>query len=383
MDGPTPPAPIAALTALTATLAFLSTAGASPPTEPGPPARYPFERRTRRTNVSAGTLAINAVNLRVADDLAYRTHQSAFLSSVRRPIPASSSAGAKSLQALAAQQVAESLRYDVAGGLRVLLKSPDILQEMVLEHLHYGPFRGLRGLSLRPPVAAAAEPALLAKAGALDTDVWIIKNELVMRQEPASVAGLLTLDDDLAAVFPGSTVCGEYREIQRRQPPRSNFCMFDERKPASIRIQSTTAGYIRTFQALTAGVLDGLDWTNIVVAGGIALNTLLRVEGGEHADKDTRTWVTADRDSDIDLYIYGLPTPAEANTKIEHIYAVWCRNVDRVALAAGQPPPPKLIIRNSKTVNFLSDYPHRRVQVCLSSRAVQCLIVSRLTRRHR
>lgn len=331
--------------------------------------------------MSAGTLAINAVNLRVADDLAYRAHQSAFLSSVRRPVPASSSAGAKSLQALAAQQVAESLRYDVAGGLRVLLKSPDILHEMVLEHLHYGPFRGLQGLSLRPP--GAAEPALLAKAGALDTDVWIIKNELVMRQEPASVAGLLTLDDDLAAVFPGSTVCGEYREIQRRQPPRSNFCMFDERKPTSIRIQSTTAGYVRTFQALTAGVLDGLDWTNIVVAGGIALNTLLRVEGGEHADKDTRAWVTADRDSDIDLYIYGLPTPAEANAKIEHIHAVWCRNVDRAALAAGQPPPPKLIIRNSKTVNFLSDYPHRRVQVCLSSPALQCPFVSRLTRRHR
>lgn len=370
---PTPPASIAALTA---SIAFLSTAGASPPTEPDSTLAHPTGGGSR---ASAGTLAINAVNLRVADDLAYRAHQSAFLSSVRRPVPASSSAGAKSLQTLAARQVAESLRYDVAGGLRVLLKSPDILHEIVLEHLDYGPFRGLRELSLRPP--AGTESALLAKAAVLDLDIWIIKNELVMRQEPASVTGLLTLDDDLAAVFPGSTVCGEYREIQRRQPPKSNFCMFDDRKPSSIRIQSTTAGYVRTFQELTAGILDGLDWTNVVVAGGIALNTLLRVEGGEHAYEQINFWVTADQDSDIDLYIYGLPTPAEANTKIEHIHAVWCRNVDRAALAAGLPPPPKLIIRNSKTVNFLSDYPHRRVQVCLSSPALQCLFL--VLHRHR
>lgn len=328
-----------------------------PPTDPNSPSS-PSHMVT--PDLSPGELAVNAVNMRVADDLAYRAHQSAFLSSMHRRVP-TSSAGVKSLEELAVRQVAESLRYDVAGGLAALQKSPQVLQEMVLEHLHYVSFRGLQRL---PHRLEEAERDLLAKAAEIDLEVWIIKNELMMRQEPMSVAGLLTLDDDLDIVFPGSVVCGEYREIRRRQPPKSNFCMFDERKSVAIRIQNTTAGYIRTFDALTAGVLDGLDWNNVVVAGGIALNTLLRVEGGERPEEQVGDWVSADQDSDIDLYVHGLPTPAEANDKIKHIHTVWCRNVDRVAKAAGKPPPQKLIIRNSKTINFLSDYPHRRVQVC-------------------
>lgn len=353
MDHPTPPT---APTAASAALAFLSTVGAPPPSNPNSPSS---QSNMVAPNLSPGELAIDAVNMRVADDLAYRAHQSAFLSGMHRRVAASST-GAKSLQELAVRQVAESLRYDVAGGLAALQKSPQILQEIVLEHMHYVSFRGLQCLPRRP----VAQTDLLAKAAELDLEVWIIKNELIMRQEPMSVAGLLTLDDDLDIVFPGSVVCGEHREIRRRQPPKSNFCMFDERRSVAIRIQNTTAGYIRTFDTLTAGVLDGLDWNNVVVAGGIALNTLLRVEGGERPEEQVGDWVSADQDSDIDLYVYGLPTPAEANSKIEHIHAVWCRNVDKVAKAAGKPPPQKLIIRNSKTVNFLSDYPHRRVQVC-------------------
>lgn len=352
MDRPPPPAP----TAASAALSFMSTVGAPPPIGPGSPSS---QSHMATPNLSPGELAINAVNMRVADDLAYRAHQSAFLSSMHRRVPASST-GVKSLEELAVRQVAESLRYDVASGLAALQKSPQILQEMVLEHMHYVSFRGLQQMPCRP----GAERDLLAKAAELDLEIWIIKNELTMRQEPMSVAGLLTLDDDLDIVFPGSVVCGEYREIRRRQPPKSNFCMFDGHKSAVIRIQNTTAGYIRTFDALTARVLDGLDWNNIVVAGGIALNTLLRVECGERPEEQVSDWVSADQDSDIDLYVYGLLTPAEANGKIEHIHAVWCRNVDKVAKAAGKPPPQKLIIRNSKTVNFLSDYPHRRIQVC-------------------
>lgn len=343
--------------AAAAAAAFVATA-ASPDASPGAsPDSEPGTDILPGIDILPGDLAINTVSARVADDLAYRAQQSAFVASARRRVPGPPSAGPKSLGALAVRRVAESLRYDVASGLRTLQKCPQIIQEMVLEYMHYVSFRGLQQLSL---------PAqdLLAEAAALDTDIWVLRNELAMRQEPAAVAGLLTLDDDLDVVFPGSTVHGECREIRRRHPPKSNFCMFDGRKSAVVRIQNTTAGYIRTFSALTAGVLDGLDWANVVVAGGIALNTLLRVEGGERSEEQAGSWVSADLDSDIDLYIYGFTTPAAASEKVKHIHAVWCRNVDRAALAAGMPAPQKLIVRSSRTVNFLSDYPHRRIQVC-------------------
>lgn len=211
-----------------------------------------------------------------------------------------------------------------------------------------------------------SEDDLIAKEASLDLETWVIKSELMMRQDPASMAGLVTLDDNLDIVFPDSTVHGGYRELRRRDPPKSNFCFFDQMKPATVRVQNTTEGYVKTFHESTAGILDGLDWGNVFVAGGIALNTLLRVDGEE--EEKVKSWVSADRDSDIDVYIYGIKNPREANKKVKHIYEIWSKNVDAAAAASGKKMPEKLLIKNSKTINFLSDYPHRRIQVRISGK---------------
>lgn len=63
-------------------------------------------------------------------------------------------------------------------------------------------------------------------------------------------------------------------------------------------------------------------------------------------------------DSDLDLYIHGLP-PHKANEKINHIYSVWSSNVGPSSTAAG------LCIKNSKTVNLLGRFPDRRIQIVL------------------
>lgn len=116
-----------------------------------------------------------------------------------------------------------------------------------------------------------------------------------------------------------------------------------------IQIQPSTTAFKRTFDRLSDGLLKNLDWSNICVAGGIVLGTLLAVDA---APSIVEQWAA----SDIDVYVYGLG-PAAANAKLEHLFSIF-----RVNLPAGTPT---LVVRNSKTVTFYSRYPLRRIQVVL------------------
>ena len=50
--------------------------------------------------------------------------------------------------------------------------------------------------------------------------------------------------------------------------------------------------------------------------------------------------------------------PEEANAKVEHIYEAWSRNLPSSVTN-------RQVVKNAKTINFLADYPNRRVQVVL------------------
>lgn len=63
-------------------------------------------------------------------------------------------------------------------------------------------------------------------------------------------------------------------------------------------------------------------------------------------------------ESDLDIYIYGL-NPSQANEKIKHIYNVWSTNVGEKSVRAG------ICVKNAKTVNFLGEFPDRRIQIVL------------------
>jgi hypothetical protein len=97
-------------------------------------------------------------------------------------------------------------------------------------------------------------------------------------------------------LFSGSVDCRSYRKIKRKQPPKGEFYFFDVKKPAKLRIQSSTAGYVEVFQRNTGGILEGLNWKNVFVAGRIALNTLVSVEqtagGIEEGSRRTRTVIS-------------------------------------------------------------------------------------------
>ncbi|KAK6349100.1 hypothetical protein TWF730_009859 [Orbilia blumenaviensis] len=183
-------------------------------------------------------------------------------------------------------------------------------------------------------------------------DIWILKNEYFVRADGTDW-GLLNLDD--AEIVFGhcsklvENEAGEpiYREITRKIAPKSGLQYLDQKRPRTLKIQPSTAAFKKTFDRLMNGALDGLDWSNILVAGGMSLSTLLCVD--ESMDEQFKS-------NDIDMYIYGL-TPEKANEKIKHIANVWKSNL--------KPDQDFVMLKNARTVTLIAEFPHRRVQIIL------------------
>lgn len=148
----------------------------------------------------------------------------------------------------------------------------------------------------------------------------------------------------------------------------SGTTILDNKRPSTLRIQPDLNAFTVAFDAITGGLLSGLDWTNVFVAGGIALGALLCTDVARNVPKYVN--------SDIDLYIYGLG-PLEANEKVEHVYRTWLSNLPSNA--------PHQVLRNSRTItcvdslaivtrklftrrtniSLLSSYPIKRIQIVL------------------
>ncbi|KAJ6505774.1 hypothetical protein C8R47DRAFT_1315955 [Mycena vitilis] len=184
-----------------------------------------------------------------------------------------------------------------------------------------------------------------------DIDEWIISHEKYLGDSERLGEdwhfGLIT-PGHADTVFPSSTQTGTSRTIVR---PTSlpGYEVLSSKRAQKIQIQPSTNAFKRTFDRLSDGLLKNLNWSNIIVAGGIILGTLLAVDG---ASSITEQWAA----SDLDVYVYGLG-PAAANAKLEHLFATF-----RANLPAGTPT---LVVRNSKTITFYSRYPLRRIQVVL------------------
>lgn len=161
--------------------------------------------------------------------------------------------------------------------------------------------------------------------------------------------GLVKYSSDSGAAFPDSTITATARIITR--PLQPGFKFLDAKRAPVIRIQPSVSAFSSAFTKLTDNLLNGLDWDNIFVAGGIILGSLLCTEDPDATAK-AEDFIT----SDIDMYLYGLSVTA-ANKKLEHIFEVFKRNLPTNT--------PVLVIRNSKTISFVSRYPLKRLQVVL------------------
>jgi len=185
-----------------------------------------------------------------------------------------------------------------------------------------------------------------------DVDHWIIRNECWLRAEmdtfPHWSVGLVALTN-VDEMWETSEVSNTSRKITRGD--FAGFTFLDKKRTSFTYIQPSLPMFERKFQEMTYGQLNGIDWSNIFVAGGMVLGPLLSVE-----EKDAPNTANQWKGSDIDIYIYGLD-PAAANEKIRHIYQVFRSNLPADASC--------LVIRNSKTISFLTSYPNRRFQIIL------------------
>lgn len=145
----------------------------------------------------------------------------------------------------------------------------------------------------------------------------VYANEAAFKYEPetpaeAAVPKLLTAQRDAMAVTMGeSSICS-----------RSEF---ESR-----------------FQAFTNGVFAGLNWNNVFCAGGSVLACTMRETSGFQG-------------SDIDLFLYGLNSDAEASAKLREIAEVVQRNSN----SRGD------MIRTHRAVTFIGEYPFRHIQIIL------------------
>lgn len=182
--------------------------------------------------------------------------------------------------------------------------------------------------------------------------------------------GLVQLSKHANAVFAGSTPSDTARTIHRPalspDDPIAGYTFLDQKRAHSIRIQPSTSAFAERFHQLSNGLLRGLNWNNVCVAGGLALGTLLSPDTAPVVNETNPTTTSSTstkhvnasqwKHSDIDIYIYGLG-PVHANKKLQHIFETFKSNLP--------PGAPALLVRNSKTVTFFSHYPLRRVQVVL------------------
>ncbi|KAJ7497784.1 hypothetical protein FB451DRAFT_1335825 [Mycena latifolia] len=198
-----------------------------------------------------------------------------------------------------------------------------------------------------------------------DLDEWIIRNEnflraLCRRSDPAPDAwkfGLVRMSQ-LSAVFGaasapvsdtnGVTVALKIHRCLLSSLP--GYTVLDAKRAENIFVQPSNEAFKRRCDSMTNGLLSGLNWDNVFVAGGIVLGAILTPEVPDANKPDE--WLS----SDIDMYIHGL-SPTLANEKINHIAATYQQNLP--------PGSPFLVVRNSQTITLYSEWPRRRVQIVL------------------
>ncbi|KAL8690967.1 MAG: hypothetical protein Q9218_003705 [Villophora microphyllina] len=190
----------------------------------------------------------------------------------------------------------------------------------------------------------------------VDIDEAILTSEKYIRHHKSDARDgyLVTLRDLSSVIAPldldGTITC------KRKTPPNGGFEFLNQKRQPVCRYQGSDESFIKTFNRVTHGALKGLNWTNVFVAGGMVLNTLLHTDPTKDQEKDIL-------ECDIDLYLYGL-TPEEANRKVKEIEAVWIRNDELRCMVQGDEPDP-MVIKNAKTITFIPRYPNRRIQIVL------------------
>lgn len=257
------------------------------------------------------------------------------------------SVSAPSLAFIAVGKVLETLENsgDFAADVKTIAESLSSTTLRQLLNDPRTPYQLLRTFLTLPQTLVAKNRRIV------DVDEAVLRNEHYMRSRDSNRDGrYLVALEDLSKILANPSQNPGTLSFTRKDPPKGGLEILDELRRRELTIQPNSASFCKVFERITRGVLRGLDWSNVLIAGGMALTTLLHTDLSKDDDR-------AVRDPDIDLYIYGLG-PEDANRKVEEVHDAWVRNLPATVQA-------KLVVKNAKTINLLSSYPHRRIQIVL------------------
>ena len=257
------------------------------------------------------------------------------------------SVSASSLASVAVGKVLETLEDsgDLAADVKEIAESLSSTTLCQLLNDPRTPYQLLRTFLTLDQTRAAKDRSIV------DVDESVLRNEHYIRSRDSNGDGkyLVSLEE-FSRIIAEDSRNGRPLSFTRKDPPKGGLEILDELRKGVLTIQPSSASFCIVFERITHGVLRGLDWSNILVAGGMTLTTLLHTDPSKDDD-------IAVKDPDIDLYIYGLG-PEDANRKVEEVHDTWVRNLPASAQA-------RLVVKNAKTINLLTSYPHRRIQIIL------------------
>ncbi|KAF8287610.1 hypothetical protein DL93DRAFT_2092211 [Clavulina sp. PMI_390] len=212
------------------------------------------------------------------------------------------------------------------------------------------PYFVFRKLRLLDTSRGDGKPGPVGPGLEQDIDQWILANERTLRDDKRDDwrRGIIDYASHANIVFDTSPESSASALVIHRGV-LSGYTILDERRASTLSIQPSFLSFQAMFAKITNGLLNGLDWSNVFIAGGIVLSALLCT-----TDADIEKYSS----SDIDIYIHGLD-PVAANKKVENIFEIWKSNLPESCREK------TLVVRNSRTITFFSEYPVKRVQIVL------------------
>ena len=181
----------------------------------------------------------------------------------------------------------------------------------------------------------------------VDIDEAVLRNERYIRTVTDIGHRNKYLVDlkDLCDTIPFPTHYGDSIGFIRKEPPKGGFEILNAKRRRELEVVSSEAKYRNSFSTITKGALRGLDWCNVIAAGGVALASLLQVSRELEI-----------KEPNISLYIHGLQ-PDAANRKLHEIHDIWASNLP--------PNAQKLVVKNMRFIDLITDWPERSVRIVL------------------
>ena len=184
----------------------------------------------------------------------------------------------------------------------------------------------------------------------VDIDEAVIRNERYIRTltDVDQRNKHLVYLRDFCSTVPFPTHNEDWMTFVRKEPPKGGLEILNAKRKRELGVRSSEASFSVYFSAFTKGALRDLNWCNVIVAGGVALASLLQVS-------KTSAELEIYKPS-ISLYIHGLE-PDGANRKLQEIHDTWASNL--------APDAQKLIVKSVRAIDLITDCPERSIRIIL------------------